>query len=516
MKVLDLGASDGYIARWVADQFPDATVDAIDLSVAGAATAQRRLHGRGRAVVGRAEDAPKYFEEGTYDAVVAFELLEHVPDPDQLLDVCERMVKPDGRVYLSTPDGTFGEGGNPHHLRVYRAQDVADVLRRRGRIESLTVPPDGVTVAAYTPTERVGHVIIHTAGGWERWRPSDIAHRGLGGSETAAVRLAEHLDRAGWVVTVYGEVDDTLWGGAVFRHHTRWDPAEPCDVFIASRAPGLVAAPFPHHRCRTALWVHDVDCGDTLTPDLAERFDTVLALSRWHAGHLRDRYPHVRAKIATVTNGIEPGLFDPVAWEDREPRVLYTSSPDRGLDILLEVWPQVRERVPDAILEHCYADVYDRVADMDPAVAAHRERIRELADQPGVTRLGALPQPTLAALMCRSRVWAHPSFASMHADRFHETSCIGAMEAQAAGCHVVAAGWGALTETVRHGTLIDIEDTGSDGWRAAFVDAIVAALTDPAIGARAVAHATEAQDVFSWERAASVIIDKVTGPLVAG
>jgi hypothetical protein len=35
---------------------------------------------------------------------------------------------------------------------------------------------------------------------------------------------------------------------------------------------------------------------------------------------------------------------------------LYTSSPDRGLDFLLELWPRVREQVPDAELHCAYAN----------------------------------------------------------------------------------------------------------------------------------------------------------------
>jgi hypothetical protein len=43
------------------------------------------------------------------------------------------MVKPGGRVFLSTPDGTFGTGGNPHHLHAYRTVDFMDIVRHRGR-----------------------------------------------------------------------------------------------------------------------------------------------------------------------------------------------------------------------------------------------------------------------------------------------------------------------------------------------------------------------------------------------
>jgi glycosyltransferase involved in cell wall biosynthesis len=517
VNILDLGASDGAIAKWLTVQFPDARVDCVELNEHRAAKARKRVGAHGQVKVGRAEDAPHLFEPGTYDAVVAFELIEHVPDVDQLLDACERMVKPGGRIYLSTPDGTWGHGNNPAHLRVYRLQDLADVLRRRGRVVSIMSAPDQITCAAYTPTRRGPEVVIHTAGGWQRWHPTDVALKGLGGSETWATRLAEHLDDLGCVVTVYGEVEDCLHQGAIFRHHERWDPTVPCDLFIASRAPQLIDA---RPRARTSLlWVHDVDCGDHLTPERADRFDHVVSLSGWHDTHLQGRYPFLGSRLLRSRNGIEHGMFRPLAWKDRKPRLLYTSSPDRGLDVMLELWPRVREGLPaglrdEAVFSFCYPDVYDAVADQQPQIAAHRDRIRRLSEQPGVERLGSLPQPTLAAVMCDSRVWAHPSWCTSHptpdggtfAGPFHETSCIGAVEAQAAGMHVVASGWGALKETVRYGHLLDAGDPTEARWRDAMVTSIVEGLADPGTGNAAVDKAPPAVADLSWRGVAEQVL----------
>lgn len=518
MKILDLGASDGYVSRWLLDQFPAARVDAVEISEKRAAIARERINGRGAVRVGMAENAPDLFEPGTYDAVVAFELIEHVPDVDRLLDACEAMVKPGGRIYLSTPDGTFGPGGNPSHLRVYRLKDLADVLRRRGQIVSIMSGPDKITVAAYTPGPRGPEVVIHTGGGWARWDPIDVNHKGLGGSETWAVRLAEHLDALGCIVTVYGECGDGLWGGAIFRHHSRWDPTEPVDVLIASRNPALIdARPRARHRL---LWVHDVDCGDLLTPARADQFDHVVGLSDWHTNHLAGRYPFLGSRLVQSHNGIEHSLFRPRPWALRAKRVLYTSSPDRGLDVVLELWPRVREQVPDATLAYCYPDVYDAVAEQRPEIGAHRDRIRKLSTQPGVDRLGSLPQPTLAAMMCDSRVWVHPSWCTAHPAPqggvveevpFHETSCIGALEAQAAGCHVVASGWGALKQTVRYGHLLEVGNPRDERWRDAFVLSVVEGLTNADTGMAAEQIAPDLVADMGWRSVAEQVLALTVG-----
>src|SRR5581483_11961414 len=192
---------------------------------------------------------------------------------------------------------------------------------------------DGVTAASYVPGKRRGDVAIYCGPGWEQWSPHDIERKGLGGSETAAIRLAQHLSDLGYVVTVYGEVEQCAFRDVIFRHHSVFDPMERRQAVICSRIPEL-ADPRINAASRM-LWLHDTDAGDRVTERRAEAFDHVLCLSRWHATHVRGLYPFAKEKVRRIRNGIELAYFEGKAPQ-RERRVLYTSSPDRGLDILLE------------------------------------------------------------------------------------------------------------------------------------------------------------------------------------
>ena len=340
-----------------------------------------------------------------------------------------------------------------------------------------------------------GEVAIYCGPGWRRFSADDIERRGLGGSETAAIRVAQHLaDDFGHRVTVYGDVLEGRVGGVNFRDWRGFDPEVRREALIASRVPE-VADVNPNSRVRL-LWAHDVDFGSRLTPERAACFDRVLCLSEWQLRHLASLYPFCADKLGLVRNGIQLSYFEGPPVE-RATRVLSTSAPDRGLVILLELWPQVRAEVPEAVLSYAYCDVYDRIAAERPGLEAQIERAEELSRQPGVTALGSLPQPAIAQLMRESLVWVHPSFSTAYDSPMHETSCIGAIEAQAAGCCVVVSNWGALPETVKAGRFVSGEP-GSAQWRSELVSEIVRGLVDPDTQARAQREGPDAASRCGW------------------
>ncbi len=62
------------------------------------------------------------FSAGSFDAVVSFETLEHLADPDGFLAACRRLLTPAGRIVCSVPNQWVDDTGrdpNPHHLHVF-------------------------------------------------------------------------------------------------------------------------------------------------------------------------------------------------------------------------------------------------------------------------------------------------------------------------------------------------------------------------------------------------------------
>ena len=123
----------------------------------------------------------------------------------------------------------------------------------------------------------------------------------------------------------------------------------------------------------------------------------------------------------------------------------YFSSYDRGLECLLEMWPEVRKQVPDAQLSVYYGwNSFDKVAQGNNELGKWKysmiRKLHDLKDQ-GVTEHGRVDHETLAKKMKEIKVWAYPT-------EFTEINCITALKAQEAGCIPVTTDCYALEETV--------------------------------------------------------------------
>ena len=105
-RVLDIGCGGGLLSEALAKQ--GAQVTAIDLAPELVKVA--RLHGLESGVqvdyrVQAAEDLAAE-QAGTFDVVTCMEMLEHVPDPGAIIAACQRLLRPGGKLFLSTINRT--------------------------------------------------------------------------------------------------------------------------------------------------------------------------------------------------------------------------------------------------------------------------------------------------------------------------------------------------------------------------------------------------------------------------
>ena len=145
---LDVGCGGGLLSEALARA--GARVTAIDLAPAVLEVARLHLHESGLEVDYReiaaealAEQMPQQF-----DVVTCMEMLEHVPDPASVVQACARLLKPGGRLFLSTLNRTplaFAGAivgaefvlrllprGTHHYAQFIRPSELAAALRAAG------------------------------------------------------------------------------------------------------------------------------------------------------------------------------------------------------------------------------------------------------------------------------------------------------------------------------------------------------------------------------------------------
>ena len=312
--------------------------------------------------------------------------------------------------------------------------------------------------------------------GLEYWSLKTIKETRCGGSETAVARIAEGLAALDCQPIIYAR-DNQVCDGVIYRQWQTFRPDSPlCHLFISSRIPEILANDIPAKQ--KWLWFHDVHCWDRFTPEIAERIDAIVCLSKWHAGHLKRVYPFLKdaevidfdnnpltyddqwtggvfyasetirkvPKIAIIGNGLDIERFESLN-ETRIPhRFIWLSSPDRGLEEVLNMWGIIKEKLPDATLKIYYGWEYFDSSLWIPAQRELKERLLKLLEDnkgKGVEWCGRIGQNELAKELNRSDCLLYPP-----PHQFRETYGIAFLEAQAAGVLCFYRQNGALGETI--------------------------------------------------------------------
>lgn len=295
---------------------------------------------------------------------------------------------------------------------------------------------------------------------------------GLGGSQSAACYLAEELATRGHdVVFINGIEEPRMSHGVRFIGRGSRDE----DLIIDKSDALIVINAAIGQRIRKTgiktpmvLWSgHDADqeaVADLKWPKERNAWNRVVVGSEYQ----RARYTSAFGSLPMSVIGLAiapPFLNEPLQspWHERgiAPVLAYTSTPFRGLDRLLDAFPEIREAVPGVRLR-IYSDMRVYRADDAP----YQPLYAKARDMYGVEYVGSIGQRELARQLAGCAVLTLPS-------TFPETYCVAAVEAASVGAVPLVTPLGALNEVLGWAALYT---THSDYGRA--VINVVAALHD--------------------------------------
>ena len=330
--------------------------------------------------------------------------------------------------------------------------------------------------------------------GWD-FHAQSVDLMPMGGSQSAACHLARCLAAGGHEVFLISKLSSPgRYDGVTCLSWLHNDPdtllrSLELDVFVCLLVPGngVALRNIVGPKARLILWNQHAhtESDVQVLKDSRERaaYDGFAMVSDWQREQFQRCFALDPGRMKVLRNAIAPAFANLFPNDEcilpakaLPPVLAYTSTPFRGLDLLLNAFGSVRKEVPGTRLRvYSSMRVYQTSPTQDEAAyGALYQRCREME---GVEYIGSLPQPDLARELRGVSVLAYPN-------TFAETSCIAVMEAMAAGCTVVTSRRGALPETgAGFARLVPVEQP-PESYLAQFVDATVAAL-------RAMAHVDE-------------------------
>lgn len=191
---------------------------------------------------------------------------------------------------------------------------------------------------------------------------------------------------------------------------------------------------------KNILWLHDLwsdpEAQHLKDPQSRARFERLVFVSNWQLGtyNLALGVPYQESFV--LKNAIDP--IPMVEKSKDQIRLIYHTTPHRGLQILIPVMKKLAEIHGDAI----HLDVYSSFeaygwAERDEP---YLDLFKIAEEHPNMTYHGFQPNDVVRKALQESHIYAYPSI-------WQETSAISVIEAMSAGCEVVCPNLAALPET---------------------------------------------------------------------
>jgi glycosyltransferase involved in cell wall biosynthesis len=292
------------------------------------------------------------------------------------------------------------------------------------------------TINSYQGAKACDDIVISTppmnAYEWD----ADIAKKkAMGGSETAGIEMAHWLHQlSGRPVKVFNmRADDKVCDGVEYisnqKVHEYFSKHKPWMHIAWRHNIKLTDAP-------TFLWCHDL-----ITPGAENTtiYNKHLCLTPFHQGYTMAMQGVPKDKIFVTRNGIKPERFKDGPWKKDPNKIVFPSSPDRGLDRAMRVLDKVREEFPDVKLHVFYG--IEHLPKWGHQVLHDRLKAMMEERKDWVVYHGATQQDELIKHFKEASIWLHPC-------DFVETSCITATEMTCAGVYPVTRRLGGLADTL--------------------------------------------------------------------
>lgn len=269
------------------------------------------------------------------------------------------------------------------------------------------------------------NILIYTGFSDIEWNYTYMQNNALGGSEKAVAYLSECFP-TDFTIYVSGYVKNETIDNIHYIHLnelTNLVKTTPIHTVIVSRYISFYEMFKECSFYQSVIWAHDVKLlsyGCLLNEtQILSKWDKYInkcvCLTEWHHNLFVEKYPTLNDKITVINNGLDIKSFANINTNKKiKNKFMYSSRPDRGLNRLLELWPQILKKIPDArLVVSCYGTFPSN---------ANELLLKTVIDKSNsIEFLGNLSVKELYKEMETSEYWLYPT-------HWPETSCITALE----------------------------------------------------------------------------------------
>jgi hypothetical protein len=347
-------------------------------------------------------------------------------------------------------------------------------------------------------------------GGFQKWSGKDIKIKGIGGSETFIIEISKYVQKSGYYnVIVFCNCENSeIYEGVKYSpliEFFNFIQVNHVDTCIVSRYTEYVPVCLNCDNIKNVyISLHDLVPDNSIIMPRNEKLKKIFCLSEWHTKYFTDMFPTLEDITKSFNYGIDIDMFDYNKKNIKKIpyKFIYSSFPTRGLLPLLQMWPKIVQKYPEATL-HIHIDINNKWSnDTSPEIMAEIKNILSVKNKTIIYH-GWTSKEELANNWMSSDIWFYPC-------TFLETFCLTALEAALSKTFVITRNFGSLPETVgERGVFLEstsLYDPYTTEWQSKALVELFNVLENKSLKEQLVGENYKWAKNMSWESRANMFI----------
>ena len=349
------------------------------------------------------------------------------------------------------------------------------------------------------------YFIFMADGGFTNWSGKDILTKGVGGAETFTIEIARYIQKSGiFQVVVFCRCDENnnFEGVEYIRleEYFSFIFSNNIHTCIIGRYSEYYPITLESKVQNIYMIAHDLEFTGNVIP-LSDKLKKIFCLSKWHCEYFTQIFPTLKDIIEPFGYGIDIKLIKNIETIKNEKlNFIYSSFPIRGLLPLLQMWPKILNKYPNAIL-NIHSDIDGEWSNkMRPNEIQKIKEILKLYKNNSIIYHGWTSKKDLIKSWLEADIWFYPC-------TYQETFCHTAFEAAISKTFIITNHLAALRDTVGdRGYILKYGDFYDENYQNQIIHDVFKAIDNTKLREELIQKNYAYVEKLSWENRAETLL----------